>query len=210
MDSSKLKYRRPLPDSPNPKLSPTKNLNNTAVKSAPDSLKRKLAPAHKNPVTPNRASLFLEKAYSKDAKKGGDDVSIMSSLQRSTINSSVKKKPKKASASTPPPSDYHLRTFSSAVADAKEEPRDPRLKNMPPAILPAREVDSSSEYKVVADSPARIKKHLSTDYGNSERQQQQQQQGGRRHMSSADGGGDAGLVRFVKPLSAVEGRRGLA
>jgi len=43
----------------------------------------------------------------------------------------------------PPPSDYHL---TLAAAQSKDT-RDPRLANMPPAAMGAREVDSNMEYK---------------------------------------------------------------
>ena len=45
----------------------------------------------------------------------------------------------------PAPSTYHL----SSAADSKVSTpaKDPRLASHPPALLPARQVDSSSEYK---------------------------------------------------------------
>ncbi|GMH53640.1 hypothetical protein TrRE_jg8793 [Triparma retinervis] len=80
----------------------------------------------------------------------------MNSIRNDTVQSTHKQRSKgkpKKKAMVPPPSDYHL-NLASAHAQAKTGSRDPRLKNMPPATMMAREVDSTSEYK--ATSPAKM------------------------------------------------------
>ena len=131
------KYRRPLPDQPCPT---PQSKRKASVETPPPSLKRAHIPDGKNPITPQRASLFLN-----------DAASPMSTLTDATIMSSMKQRKqhqtpqRKGFSQVSAPSTYHL----SSAADSKVSTpgKDPRLSSHPPALLPARQVDSSSEYK---------------------------------------------------------------